>query len=146
MRPATTQDANHRQARYTLVREPRLSLNSAGTCREAIWTGLTGRADGLPYQPPFGDSRADCYMGFNAVQVHVVDHPAAADGNHARDERTDNAGFQAALRELTLPLILGPPRAPCEPVPDPYAPLAETVGSRLASRPCWFLCLRAGLG
>ncbi|CKN72942.1 uracil phosphoribosyltransferase [Mycobacterium tuberculosis] len=40
------------------------------------------------------------------MQVHVVDHPlAAARLTTLRDERTDNAGFRAALRELTLLLI-----------------------------------------
>lgn len=100
-----------------------------------------------PYQPPFRGPSHDCYIGFNAVQVHVVDHPlAAARLTTLRDERTDNAGFRAALRELTLLLIYEATRdAPCEPVPI-RTPLAETVGSRLTKPPLLVPVLRAGLG
>lgn len=81
------------------------------------------------------------------MQVHVVDHPlAAARLTTLRDERTDNAGFRAALRELTLLLIYEATRdAPCEPVPI-RTPLAETVGSRLTKPPLLVPVLRAGLG
>jgi uracil phosphoribosyltransferase len=81
------------------------------------------------------------------VEVHVVDHPlAAARLTTLRDERTDNAGFRAALRELTLVLVYEATRdAPCEPVPI-RTPLTETVGSRLARPPLLVPVLRAGLG
>ena len=63
------------------------------------------------------------------MDVHVVDHPlAAARLTVLRDERTDNAAFRAALRELTLMLVYEATRdAPSEPVPI-RTPLAETVG------------------
>jgi uracil phosphoribosyltransferase len=81
------------------------------------------------------------------VEVHVVNHPlAAARLTVLRDERTDNAGFRAALRELTLVLVYEATRdAPCEPVPI-RTPLVETVGSRLARPPLLVPVLRAGLG
>jgi uracil phosphoribosyltransferase len=81
------------------------------------------------------------------VEVHVVDHPlAAARLTVLRDERTDNAGFRGALRELTLMLVYEATRdAPSEPVPI-RTPLTETVGSRLARPPLLVPVLRAGLG
>jgi uracil phosphoribosyltransferase len=81
------------------------------------------------------------------VDVHVVDHPlAAARLTTLRDERTDNAAFRAALRELTLMLVYEATRdAPREPV-SVRTPLAETVGSRLAKPPLLVPVLRAGLG
>ena len=40
------------------------------------------------------------------MDVRVVDHPlAAARLTTLRDERTDNAAFRAALRDLTLMLV-----------------------------------------
>ena len=58
------------------------------------------------------------------MDVRVVDHPlAAARLTTLRDERTDNAGFRAALRDL-----------------------AQTAGCRLASPPLLVPVLRAGLG
>jgi uracil phosphoribosyltransferase len=81
------------------------------------------------------------------VDVHVVDHPLALVRlTVLRDERTDNAGFRAALRELTLMLVYEATRdAACEPV-SIRTPLAETVGSRLAKPPLLVPVLRAGLG
>jgi uracil phosphoribosyltransferase len=81
------------------------------------------------------------------VDVHVVDHPlAAARLAVLRDERSDNAAFRAALRELTLALVYEATRnAPSEEVPI-RTPLAETVGSRLAKPPLLVPVLRAGLG
>ncbi len=81
------------------------------------------------------------------MDVHVVDHPLAlARLTVLRDERTDNAGFRAALRELTLMLVYEATRdAACEPVPI-RTPIAETVGSRLAKPPLLVPVLRAGLG
>jgi uracil phosphoribosyltransferase len=81
------------------------------------------------------------------VDVHVVDHPlAAARLTVLRDERTDNAGFRAALRELTTMLIYEATRdAPSVPVPI-RTPLVETTGSRLARPPLLVPVLRAGLG
>ncbi|BBX74654.1 uracil phosphoribosyltransferase [Mycobacterium shinjukuense] len=81
------------------------------------------------------------------MEVRVIDHPlAAARLTTLRDERTDNAAFRAALRELTLILVYEATRdAPSAPVPI-RTPLAETVGSRLAKPPLLVPVLRAGLG
>jgi uracil phosphoribosyltransferase len=81
------------------------------------------------------------------VDVHLVDHPLAlARLTVMRDERTDNAVFRAALRELTLMLVYEATRdAACQPV-SIRTPIAETVGSRLAKPPLLVPVLRAGLG
>lgn len=81
------------------------------------------------------------------MDVRVVDHPlAAARLTTLRDERTDNAAFRAALRDLTLVLVFEATRnAPTVPV-DIRTPLAPTVGARLARPPLLVPVLRAGLG
>jgi uracil phosphoribosyltransferase len=81
------------------------------------------------------------------VEVRVVDHPlAVARLTTLRDERTDNAVFRAALRELTQMLVYEATRdAPCEEIPI-RTPIAEMVGSRLAKPPLLVPVLRAGLG
>lgn len=81
------------------------------------------------------------------MDVRVVDHPlAAARLTTLRDERTDNAAFRAALRELTLMLVYEATRdAPCQTV-TVRTPLAETAGIRLAKPPLLVALLRAGLG
>ena len=81
------------------------------------------------------------------MDVRVVDHPlAAARLTTLRDERTDNAGFRAALRDLTLMLIYEATRdAAREPVPV-RTPVTDTIGSRLANPPLLVPVLRAGLG
>ena len=81
------------------------------------------------------------------MDVRVVDHPLAlARLTTLRDERTDNAAFRAALRELTLVLVYEAIRdAACEAVPI-RTPIAETIGSRLAKPPLLVPVLRAGLG
>jgi uracil phosphoribosyltransferase len=81
------------------------------------------------------------------VDVSVVNHPlVAARLTALRDERTDNAAFRSALRELTLMLVYEATRdAPILPVPI-RTPLTETVGSRLANPPLLVPVLRAGLG
>ena len=81
------------------------------------------------------------------MQVHVVDHPlAAARLTTLRDQRTDNAAFRAALRDLTLMLVYEATRdASTEPV-HIRTPLAETGGVRLAEPPLLVPVLRAGLG
>ncbi|BBX97983.1 uracil phosphoribosyltransferase [Mycobacterium lacus] len=81
------------------------------------------------------------------MDVRVVDHPlAAARLTVLRDERTDNAGFRAALRELTLMLVYEATRdVGCETFPI-RTPLAETRGVRLAKPPLLVPVLRAGLG
>jgi uracil phosphoribosyltransferase len=81
------------------------------------------------------------------MDVRVVDHPlAAARLTTLRDERTDNAAFRAALRDLTLMLVYEATRdAACE-TTTVRTPLAETAGSRLAAPPLLVPVLRAGLG
>ena len=81
------------------------------------------------------------------MDVRVVNHPLAAVRLTAlRDERTDNAAFRAALGELTLMLVYeATSDAPRENV-TVHTPLAETVGTRLATPPLLVAVLRAGLG
>ncbi|CRZ15766.1 uracil phosphoribosyltransferase [Mycolicibacterium neworleansense] len=81
------------------------------------------------------------------MDVRVVEHPlAAARLTTLRDERTDNAGFRAALRDLTLMLVYEATRdAACEQIPV-RTPVTDTTGSRLANPPLLVPVLRAGLG
>src|SRR6478735_5528473 len=81
------------------------------------------------------------------MDVRVVDHPlAAARLTTLRDERTDNAAFRAALRDLTLMLVYEATReSPVETIPV-RTPMAETSGARLANPPLLVPVLRAGLG
>ncbi|BBU23990.1 uracil phosphoribosyltransferase [Mycobacterium xenopi] len=81
------------------------------------------------------------------MEVRVVDHPlAAARLTALRDERTDNAAFRAALRDLTLMLVYEATRdAPTETI-TVRTPLAQADGIRLAKPPLLVPVLRAGLG
>jgi len=81
------------------------------------------------------------------MDVCVVDHPLArARLTTLRDERTDNAAFRAALRDLTHMLVYEATRdAACADV-TVRTPIAETLGSRLAAPPLLVPVLRAGLG
>src|ERR1051325_5488950 len=81
------------------------------------------------------------------MDVCVVDHPlAAARLTTLRDERTENAGFRAALRDLTMMLVYEATRdAACESIPV-RTPVTDTTGSRLAAPPLLVPVLRAGLG
>lgn len=81
------------------------------------------------------------------MDVCVVDHPlAAARLTTLRDERTGNAGFRAALGDLTHMLVYEATRdAPTEEV-SIRTPLTDTVGARLANPPLLVPVLRAGLG
>jgi len=81
------------------------------------------------------------------MDVRVIEHPlAAARLTTLRDERTDNAAFRSALRDLTMMLVYEATRdAACEPV-HVRTPVAETTGSRLANPPLLVPVLRAGLG
>lgn len=81
------------------------------------------------------------------MDVRVVDHPlAAARLTTLRDERTDNAGFRAALRDLTMMLVYEATRdAECEQI-EVRTPVTDTTGSRLANPPLLVPVLRAGLG
>jgi uracil phosphoribosyltransferase len=81
------------------------------------------------------------------MDVRVIDHPlAAARLTTLRDERTDNAGFRAALRDLTHMLVYEATRdAPRQEI-TVRTPLADAIGSRLANPPLLVPVLRAGLG
>ncbi|WP_199253784.1 uracil phosphoribosyltransferase [Mycolicibacterium mengxianglii] len=81
------------------------------------------------------------------MDVRVIDHPlAAARLTTLRDERTGNAAFRAALRDLTLMLVYEATReAPREQL-TVRTPLVETAGYRLAAPPLLVPVLRAGLG
>ncbi|MCV7174141.1 MULTISPECIES: uracil phosphoribosyltransferase [Mycobacteriaceae] len=81
------------------------------------------------------------------MDVRVVDHPlAAARLTTMRDERTDNAGFRAALRDLTLMLVYEATRDAETEAIAVRTPLADTTGHRLANPPLLVPVLRAGLG
>lgn len=77
----------------------------------------------------------------------VVDHPLAASRlTTMREATTQNAGFRAALRELTLMLIYEATQdAPVE-HHEITTPVAVTRGVRLAHPPLLVPVLRAGLG
>lgn len=81
------------------------------------------------------------------MDVRVIDHPlAAARLTTLRDERTDNAGFRSALRDLTMMLVYEATReAAVESIPV-RTPVTDTTGSRLATPPLLVPVLRAGLG
>jgi uracil phosphoribosyltransferase len=81
------------------------------------------------------------------VDVYVIDHPlAAARLTTLRDERTGNAAFRTALRDLTMMLVYEATRdAAGEPIAV-RSPLVDTVGWRLAKPPLLVPVLRAGLG
>ncbi len=81
------------------------------------------------------------------MEVRVVDHPlAVARLTTLRDERTDNAGFRAALRDLTVMLVYEATRDAGRETFPIRTPLAETLGVRLANPPLLVPVLRAGLG
>ena len=77
------------------------------------------------------------------MDVCVVDHPlAAARLTTLRDERTDNAAFRAALRDLTHMLVYEATRdAPLEQI-SVRTPLIDTLGARLANPPLLVPVLR----
>ncbi len=81
------------------------------------------------------------------MEIRVIDHPlAAARLTALRDERTENAGFRAALRELTLMLVYEASRdAPRKSVRI-RTPVGSAVGTRLVKPPLLVPVLRAGLG
>jgi uracil phosphoribosyltransferase len=81
------------------------------------------------------------------MDVHVVDHPLAATRlTTLRDERTDNAAFRSALRDLTFMLVYEATRDAPRAELTIRTPLAETAGYRLANPPLLVPVLRAGLG
>lgn len=81
------------------------------------------------------------------MDVLVIDHPLAkARLTTMRDAGTDNAGFRAALQELTVMLVYEATRqSPVDEV-SIRTPVAPAVGHRLANPPLLVPVLRAGLG
>ena len=81
------------------------------------------------------------------MDVTVIDHPlAAARLTTLRNEKTDNAAFRAALRDLTHMLVYEATRDARSEQIVVRTPLADTLGSRLAAPPLLVPVLRAGLG
>ncbi len=81
------------------------------------------------------------------MHTHVVDHPlASALLTTMRDERSDNATFRGALRELTRMLIYEAIRNAQIEEFDVQTPVAVARGVRLAKPPLLVPVLRAGLG
>jgi uracil phosphoribosyltransferase len=81
------------------------------------------------------------------MDVCVIDHPLAkARLTTLRDERTGNAAFRAALRDLTHMLVYEATRdARCDEI-TVRTPVARTTGVRLTDPPLLVPVLRAGLG
>lgn len=81
------------------------------------------------------------------MDIKIVDHPlAAARLSIMRDERTDNAGFRAALADLGTMLIYEASRdLACEKFPL-TTPVCDTEGIRLQDPPIIVPVIRAGLG
>lgn len=98
-------------------------------------------------QLAFEQKRSECYIRSNSMDVRVIGHPlAAARLTTLRDERTDKAGFRAALRELTAMLVYEATRDAVRETFPIRTPLTETLGVRLANPPLLVPVLRAGLG
>ena len=76
------------------------------------------------------------------MDVRVVDHPlAAARLTTLRDERTDNAAFRAALRDLTLMLVYEATRdAVVEPIDGSHAAGQDRRIADWPTRRCWCRC------
>jgi uracil phosphoribosyltransferase len=81
------------------------------------------------------------------METVVVEHPIVqARLTVMRDERSSNAEFRAALRELATLLVYEATRELAT-APTPIrTPVAETTGSALATPPLLVPVLRAGLG
>lgn len=81
------------------------------------------------------------------MEVHIVDHPLAVAGlTTMRAESTGNAGFRAALRDITTMLVYEATRDADRETFPIRTPLATTLGVRLANPPLLVPVLRAGLG
>ncbi|MDR7171264.1 uracil phosphoribosyltransferase [Nocardia sp. MDA0666] len=81
------------------------------------------------------------------MRTHIVEHPLTATLLTAmRDARTSNAGFRAALADLTGFLVYEALREAPTHTFDIDTPVAPTRGTRLAKPPLLVPVLRAGLG
>lgn len=81
------------------------------------------------------------------MDVQVIDHPLVAAALRVlRDEATADAGFRAALRDLSMMLVYEAAR----PLPVRQSPvrtpIGEAPGAELADHPVLVPVLRAGLG
>lgn len=81
------------------------------------------------------------------MEIRIIDHPLAASRlSIMRDERTNNAGFRAALADLGAMLIYEASRdLTCEKFPL-TTPVCDTEGIRLQDPPIIVPVIRAGLG
>jgi uracil phosphoribosyltransferase len=86
-------------------------------------------------------------IGCAVVDTVVVEHPIVqARLTVMRDERSSNAEFRAALRELATLLVYEATRSlPTAPAPI-TTPVAPTTGTAIAAPPLLVPVLRAGLG
>ena len=81
------------------------------------------------------------------MQTVVVDHPIAqARLTVMRDERSSNAEFRAALRELATLLVYEATRGLATSSIPITTPVAPTTGTAIANPPLLVPVLRAGLG
>jgi uracil phosphoribosyltransferase len=81
------------------------------------------------------------------VQTLIVEHPlAAARLTTLRDERTGNANFRVALRELAAMLVYEATRSVTIEKVQVRTPVGDTTGTRLVNPPLLVPVLRAGLG
>ena len=81
------------------------------------------------------------------MEVRVVEHPLAlARLTTMRDRHTDDAGFRAALGDLTALLVYEATRDAAIETYPVHTPLGEALGVRLAEPPLLVAVLRAGLG
>lgn len=81
------------------------------------------------------------------MELRVIDHPlVAARLTTLRDERTGDASFRAALRDLSLMLVYEATRDAERVEFGITTPVAATRGHRLAAPPLLVPVLRAGLG
>lgn len=81
------------------------------------------------------------------MDITVVEHPlAAARLSLLRDQRSDNAAFRAALKDLGSMLVYEAARNLDVDEFDLTTPVADTTGTRLSNPPIIVPIIRAGLG
>ena len=81
------------------------------------------------------------------MDITVVEHPlAAARFSLLRDQRSDNAAFRAALKDLGSMLVYEAARNLDTDEFSLTTPVAETTGTRLSNPPIIVPIIRAGLG
>ncbi|APT93141.1 uracil phosphoribosyltransferase [Corynebacterium phocae] len=81
------------------------------------------------------------------MDIHVVDHPLAASRlTIMRDERSNNAAFRAALKDLGSMLVYEASRNLAVENFECQTPVAVATGTRLEDPPIIVPIIRAGLG